>query len=87
MGRPPDPVDDGLDGQDTRPTARASNTDRGQTASFSIFDLFLALLPVPMIAGALAGRLTAAPTNLALFLGAVLTVCLAAWGLFWHYPA
>lgn len=60
-------------------------TDEAQEVSF--YDLFLAALPFPMIVGVLAGRLTAFPVNAALFIGASITVLVAGWGLFVHYPS
>lgn len=53
----------------------------------SVYDLFLALLPFPMLAGVVAGRFTPFPVNTALFIGASLTILVAGWGLFWHYPS
>lgn len=53
----------------------------------SVYDLFLALLPFPMLLGVLAGRFTPFPVNAALFIGATTTVLVAGWGLFWHYPS
>lgn len=65
------------------------NDDRESTPehAVSVYDVFLALLPLPMIASVFAGRLTPFPVNAALFVGATTTAALAGWGLFWHYPS
>lgn len=69
----------------TPPKSDPVVSDEAQEVSF--YDIFLAALPFPMIAGVVAGRFTPFPVNAALFIGATITVALAGWGLFWHYPS
>jgi|GEM_PF-3529430 len=69
----------------TPPETDAVVSDEAQEVS--VYDIFLAALPFPMIVGIVAGRFTPLPVHAALFIGATITVVIAGWGLFWHYPS